>query len=235
MSEVKSSQSNPIGTLKESSFHSTLKQWYKEPGDKIEEPIDNYIIDIVRGNLLIEIQTRNFSSIKKKLQKLIQNHRVRLIHPIVQDKWIINVDAHSDKTIRKRLSPKHGSYIDIFEELIRIPDMISNPNFTVELVLVQIEEIRRNDGKGSWRRAGWSIHNKKLVSILERKMFYTPIDFLLLKPTALRTPFTNVELAHSLKISLRLAQKMSYCLRKMGIIKVIGKKGKAFLFDYEGV
>ncbi|MFX0126359.1 MAG: hypothetical protein ACFFAE_22245 [Candidatus Hodarchaeota archaeon] len=233
MFDVKKFQYNPIGTLKESSFHSTLKQWYREPGDKIEEPIDNYIIDIVRDNLLIEIQTSNFSSIRKKLQKLLENYRVRLIHPIVKDKWIINVDTHTDKIIHKRLSPKHGSYIDIFEELIRIPDMISHPNFTVELILVHIAEIRRNDGKGSWRRAGWSIHDKKLVRILERKIFYTPIDFLLLKPTTLRTPFTNIKLARSLKISLRLAQKMSYCLRKMGIIKVIGKKGKAFLFGYD--
>ncbi|MHA1916582.1 MAG: hypothetical protein ACW986_09390 [Promethearchaeota archaeon] len=224
--------SNLIGTLKESSFHSALKQWYQEPGDKIEEPVDNYIIDIVRDGSLIEIQTKNFSAIRSKLEKLVKNHQVRLVYPIIRDKWIHYIDLQSGDEIRNRLSPKHGSYIDIFEELIRIPDMISNPNFTVELLLAQIEEFLVNDWKGSWRRKGWSINDRRLVRILERREFYTPIDFLMLKPIDLSTPFTNMDLAQSLRKSIHFARKMSYCLRKMGLIKVVGKKGRAYLFDY---
>ena len=223
---------NNIGTLNESSLHSALKLWYKNPEDHLEVPIENFVIDIVRDDLLIEIQTRNFSTIRKKLETLLKNHRVLLVHPIVKDKWIINVNHQSNEIIRKRLSPTHRSYLDIFEELIRIPDLIANPNFTIELPLVQIEEVRINDGKGSWRRKGWSIYDRRLVNVVERKVFCSPIDFLMLKPTTLKTPFTNAELAHSLEKSLRLAQKMSYCLSKMGIIKVVGKSGRSLLFDY---
>jgi hypothetical protein len=223
---------NNIGTLHESSLHSSLKLWYEKAEDQLEVPLENFVIDIVREDLLIEIQTKNFFTIKKKLETLLKNHRVLLIHPIVKDKWIINVDQQTNKIISKRLSPSHQSYLDIFEELIRIPDLISNPNLTIELVLVQIEEFRINDGKGSWRRKGWSIFDKRLVNVLEKKVFCSPIDFLMLKPTTLKSPFTNAELAYSLEKPLRLAQKMSYCLRKMGIIKVIGKSGRAFLFDY---
>jgi len=224
--------SHSIGTLHESSLHAALKLWYKESEDQLEASVENFIVDIVRDDLLIEIQTKNFSIIKRKLIKLIDNHKILLIHPIVKDKWIINVDTHSNRSISKRLSPRHNSYVDIFEELIRIPELISNPNFTIELPLVQIEEYRKNDGKGSWRRKGWSIYDRKLVSVLEKKVFYTPIDFLMLKPSSLKTPFTNTELAYSLKKPLRLAQKMSYCLRKMGIIKVIGKKGRFLLYGF---
>ena len=70
------------------------------------------------------------------------------------------------------------------------------------------------------------------MNILERKLFYTPIDFLMLKPISLKTPFTNAELAISLEKSVRLAQKMSYCLKKMGILKVIGKQGNAHLLSF---
>jgi len=223
---------NNIGNLHESSLHSSLKLWYKKPDDQLEVPVENFVIDIVSDDLLIEIQTKNFSIIRKKLETLLKNHRVLLIHPIVKDKWIINMDHQLNKNIRKRLSPKHGSYLDIFEELIRIPNLISNPNFTLELLLVEIEEFRINDGKGSWRRKGWSIYDQRLLNVLEKKVFCSPIDFLMLKPIHVKTPFTNVELAHSLEKPLRLAQKMSYCLRKMGIIKVIGKSGKSLLFDY---
>ncbi|NVM17653.1 MAG: hypothetical protein HWN80_08040 [Candidatus Lokiarchaeota archaeon] len=224
--------SSSIGTLHESSLHSDLKLSYKESEDQLEARVENFIIDIVRDNLLIEIQTKNFSQIKKKLEKLIANHKILLIHPIVKDKWIINVDFQSNRAISKRLSPKHKSYVDIFEELIRFPELISNPNFTIELPLVQVEEYRKNDGNGSWRRNGWSIYERKLVKVLEKKTFYTPIDFLMLKPTSLKTPFTNMELAYSLKKPLNLARKMSYCLRKMGLIKVVGKKGRSLIFDY---
>lgn len=232
MTEPIFSTSYSIGTLNESSLHAALKLWYKESEDQLEVPIENFIVDIVRDDLLIEIQTKNFFIIKRKLEKLIENHKILLIHPIVKDKWIISVESHSNRTISKRLSPMHSSYIDIFDELIRIPNLISNLNFSIELLLVQIEEIRKNDGNGSWRRKGWSIYDRKLVEVLEKKIFYTPMDFLMLKPTSLKTPFTNADLAHSLKKPLRLAQKMSYCLRKMGIIKVVGKKGKSFIFDY---
>jgi len=221
-----------IGTLHESSLHAALKLWYKESEDKLEVPIESFIIDIVRDDLLIEIQTKNFSIIKRKLEKLIDNHRVLLIHPIIRDKWIVNMDSQSNKASKPRLSPIHNSYVDIFEELVRIPELILNPNFTIELPLVQIDEYRRNDGKGSRRRKGWSIYDRKLVKVLEKKVFYTPIDFLMLKPASLKTPFTNAELAYSLEKPLRLAQKMSYCLRKMGILKVIGKKGKFLLYGF---
>ncbi len=221
-----------IGTLHESSLHADLKLWYKKSEDQLEAPVENFIIDIARDILLIEIQTKNFAAIKKKLEKLIANHKVLLIHPIVKDKWIINLKTQSNTVINKRLSPKHNSYLDIFEELVRIPELISNLNFTIELPLVQIEEYRKNDGNGSWRRNGWSIYDRKLVKVLEKKTFNTPMDFLMLKPTTLKTPFTNIELAYSLKKPLSLARKMSYCLRKMGLIKVVGKKGRSLIFDY---
>lgn len=231
MTETKKSQSNSIGTLNEKTLHADLKWLYSESHDQLEKRVENFVIDIVRDDLLIEIQTANFTVIRRKLEKLIQNNKVRLVHPIITDKWIINIDTKLDKTIRRRLSPKHCSYIDIFEELIRIPDMISHPNFEIEIILVQIEEVRENSGNGSWRRKGWSIYDKKLISVLERKEFRNPSDFLNFIPKSLEPPFTNFELAHSLKKPLRLARKMSYCLRKMGMLKLIGKRGRAYLYD----
>ena len=63
-SKPKKASNNLIGTLGEKSLHAELKQWYMQPGDLLEEMVDGFHIDIVRGKLLIEIQTTNFSSIK---------------------------------------------------------------------------------------------------------------------------------------------------------------------------
>jgi len=226
-----STLSNKIGTLKEKSLHAELKSWFKMPGDKVETTIDGYIIDIVRGELLIEIQTQNFSSIRKKLEFLLKSHRVRLIYPIIQKKWIICLDQNSAHLTKRRLSPKHNSFANLFEELVWIPNIILNPNLTIEALVVHVEELRFNDGKGSWRRKGWSIVDRKLVNIVDQKRFHDPEDFLTLIPKSLKMPFTNLELSKALQKPIGLARKMTYCLRKIDILKVIGKKGKAFLFD----
>ena len=63
--------------MNEYSLHTAIKNWYSLPGDKFEVRIDDFIVDIVRDALLIEIQTRNFSAIKKKLKKLLENHARR--------------------------------------------------------------------------------------------------------------------------------------------------------------
>ena len=51
-----------VGTLREKPLHADLKHWYAEEGDLVEEPVGGYVIDLVRDGLLIEIQTRSFSS-----------------------------------------------------------------------------------------------------------------------------------------------------------------------------
>jgi len=220
-----------IGTLRESSLHATLKQIYKEPGDKLEKSVDKYVIDIVRDNLLIEIQTQSFSTIRNKLENLIQNHRVLLIHPIIQDKWIINLDSTNKNILRKRLSPAHGSFFNVFRELIYISDLISNPNLNIEVILIQAEEIRVNDGLGSWKRKGWSIHDRKLLRILNHKIISSPKQFLEFLPKELKIPFSNQNLANYLDISIKLARKMTYSLRKMNLLKVVRKVGNTFLFN----
>ena len=96
----------------EKSLHDAIKRWYACSDDKLETEIGEYIIDIVRGNMLIEIQTRNFSAIKTKLRNLVRHNPIRLVHPIAQKKWIIRVDIESKKVLSRRKSPKKGSCAD---------------------------------------------------------------------------------------------------------------------------
>ena len=90
--------------MNEHSLHSAIKEWYTVPGDKFEVKVDDFIIDIARGSLLIEIQTKNFSAIKRKLSNLTKNHKVRLVYPIPERKWIVRV-TETGETISRRKSP----------------------------------------------------------------------------------------------------------------------------------
>jgi hypothetical protein len=70
-----------IGTLRETGLHADLKRWYAQPGDEFEIALDGFVIDIRRGQHLIEIQTRSFSSMRRKLLALAERHPVRVVHP----------------------------------------------------------------------------------------------------------------------------------------------------------
>ena len=221
---------NTIGTLNEGSLHAALKQWYAQPDDLIEVSVDGFTVDIVRDDLLIEIQTRNLSAIKRKLTTLVEEHPVRLVYPIAQDKWIVRQSKSGRRVLGRRKSPRRGTVELVFEELVSIPQLLAHPNFSLQVVLIQEEEIRRYDGTRNSRRKGWVTHERQLLQVVGQRLFETPQDMLALVPTALNEPFTTADLAEATGQPLWLAQKMVYCLRAMGAITVVGKRGRGILY-----
>ena len=216
--------------MTEYSLHSELKDWYMVSGDELEVTVEDFRVDILRGELLIEIQTGNFSAIRKKLIKLLSNNQVRLVYPIAKLKWIVHV-SRSGEFVRRRKSPKKGKLTDLFQELVHAPSLIKDRNFSLEVLLIEEEEVRCSDGEGSWRRRGVSVKDRKLVKVFDRVVFRDSQVFLQFLPKELHGHFTNRALAMKLGISIRLAQKITYCLRKMGAISVVGKKSNELLFQ----
>jgi hypothetical protein len=226
------SKARGIGTLKERSLHAALKQWYAQPGDEFEVRVDGSIIDIVRGDLLIEIQTRGLVKLKRKLVKLTAVHPVRLIYPIAQEKWIVKLDKDGQTQLSRRRSPKRGRAEHVFMELVNIPQLILHPNLSLELLFIREEEVwstQPNGRRRSWRRKGWVRQDRRLVGVLDRLVLETPRDFVALLPPELPRIFTNRDVAEALGVSRRLAQRMTYCLRQMRVIAVVGRRRRAYL------
>lgn len=215
--------------MNEYTLHSAIKQWYSLPGDMLEVNIGGFVVDVVQGSLLVEIQTKNFSAAKRKLQRLVGDHKVRLVYPIAKQKWIVRV-AQSGEPLSRRKSPKKGRLVDLFHELVRLPDLIEHRNFSLEVLMIEEEEVRCNDGRGSWRRRGVSIKDRKLISVTERVLFKDEKDFLRFLPGELPDPFTNKDLSVRVAVSVNLARKITYCLKKMGTIAEVGKRGRELLF-----
>ena len=213
----------------ETSLHDEVKRWYSQTGDRMEEWVDGYLIDVVRGDRLIEIQTGNFSAIKAKLEDLVRRHPVRLVHPIAQTKWIVRLDSRG-KRVSKRRSPRRGRVEDLFLELVYIPHLMREANFSLEALLIHSEEELIDDGRGSWRRRRWSVHDRRLLDVVGRAAFSVPADYLKLLPVTLHKEFTTRELAESLQLRANIAQKMTYSLRHMDVIETIGKRGRARLY-----
>lgn len=144
-----------IGLLNETLLHASLKRWYARPGDRFEVAVDGFVIDIVRDDLLIEIQTGHFAAVKSKLAKLTRSRRVRLIHPIALDKWIVRSAIDGRGGVTRRKSP------------------------------IREEEVRRYVGKWSWRRRGWAVEERRLLEVLDRRRFDTAADWLAVIPARL--------------------------------------------------
>jgi hypothetical protein len=222
--------SNHIGTLNEKPLHAALKQWYAQADDLTEVSVDGFTVDVIRGDMLIEIQTRNLSAIKRKLTALTERHPVRLVYPIAQDKWIVRLSKNGQTVLGRRKSPKRGILELVFEELVSIPQLLAHPNFSLEVLLIQEEESRRHDGSRNWRRKGWVTHERRLLQVVDRRLFETPTDMQTMIPASLVEPFTTTQLAEAKDQPLWLAQKMAYCLREMGAITAVGKRGRGILY-----
>lgn len=216
-----------IGTLREKPLHASLKRWYSRPGDRVEVAVDRFVIDLVREDMLIEVQTRGFSSMKKKVATLLDlGHRVRIVHPIAVDKWIVKLDV-DDTALSRRRSPKHGTPIDVFAELVSFPELLTHPGLDIHVILINEEEHRRHTPNGSWRRKGWMVEERRLVDVVGSVLIRDTDDLAGLLPPDLPDPFTTADLALKLGRPRRSAQQMAYCLRITNVIVVVGKKGNA--------
>ena len=139
-------------------------------------------------------------------------------------------DSKKENVLYKRRSPKKGELIDIADEIIHIPGLITHPNFSLEVVLTKEEEIRSADGRGSWRRKGISILDRKLLDIINRVNFDRPLDYLMLLPDSTPSAFTNRQLSQLMRKPIRKIRKLTYSFKKMGLLEVIGRQGNAQVF-----
>jgi len=220
-----------IGTLNERSLHAALKEWYAEDGDRFEVPVDGFVADIVRGDLIIEIQTGSTSSLRRKLAALLRRHPVRLALPIAAQKVLIRLDESGRETGSRR-SPKRGDWIDAFSELVSLRDLLGDPNLSVDVLLIREEEVRAPRLR---RRRGkdWTVQDRRLVEVVDSVTFGDPIDYLAFIPISLDGPFTTRELAAALGRPQWLARKVAYTLRNLGSLRAVGKRGNAILYERE--
>ncbi|AHM60873.1 hypothetical protein D770_13095 [Flammeovirgaceae bacterium 311] len=221
---------NGIGTRNERSLHAALKQWYALPDDQFEVPLMGFVIDLVREGQLIEIQTRNFTAIRPKISKLVEQHKVHLVHPVTVQKWIVHTDPGGTKILSRRKSPRRGHLADLFAELVRLPDLFKHENLTLEFPLIHEEEVRCQDGQGSRRRKRVSLKDRRLLEVVSSHRFVCAADFLQFLPPTLPVPFSNKCLAAASGLPLYRCRQITYCLRKMELIEQVGKKANELLF-----
>lgn len=221
----------------ETSLHKRLKEIYASDESQIEQRVGRFIIDVIRGKELIEIQFSSLSSINRKVETLLKDHKVRVVKPLVMQKQLVRCAAKGEQAVSRRKSPKRGSLLDIFDELIYFTRVFPHRNLILEVPLIRIEEwtyptpaskmrVRRRR-----RPKKYTVEDQKLVEVLETYEFRKSSDLIKLIPSKeLPKPFDTAQLASALQTKRWIAQKVAYCLRHMKAIKEVGKKGNAILY-----
>jgi hypothetical protein len=217
----------------ETSLHRELKAIYAGEHAQTEVRFGRYRIDVVDGDRLIEIQHASLSSIRRKLVDLLATHQVHLVKPIIRNKTLVKRRRAGGKVVERRASPKHGSLIDLFDELVYFRSVYPHPRLTIEAVLVEVEEWRRpgHGRRRRWRHNDHIVEDQKLVAIHEVQQIATAADLELLLPGPLPATFDTKELAALYRLPRHIAQRIAYCLREMGAVKQTGKRRNSFVYE----
>ena len=74
-----------IGTLNEGALHAQLKEWYRRPGDRLEQSVGGFVVDLVRGDLLVEIEAPYRELFRRDGQQREElTHAINQIHDWLQ-------------------------------------------------------------------------------------------------------------------------------------------------------
>jgi hypothetical protein len=203
-----------IGTLNESSLHAALKARYAQPGDRFEVPLGGFVVDICRSNQLIEIQTSSFAAMANKLDQLLDDYRLLLVHPIAIETYL----ARPGRKPRK--SPRRGSIYELFVELVSIPTLVDHPNLSIEVVLASVTRHQKPRSRGRRRYRNLDCELREVLGI---HRFSGSAELGRLLPAGLPREFTTADIANGASVSRDLAQRVAYCLRALNRIAEVGR------------
>ena len=180
-----------FSTLNESSLHKSLKNIYAGIySGQIEVEKYNHVYDIItKKQNVIEIQTKNLSSLRSKILDTIEKgHNIKVVHPVIVENKIELYDSENN-LISRRKSPKKQNIYSIFNELTGIYDVLLNRHFSLEIIFIKMTETRMRTSENVQShnnrrrfRKNWVKTGKRLEEIIETKRFNRKEDYLNLLP-----------------------------------------------------
>lgn len=219
-----------IGTLSEKTTHAVLKNYYAPDSDMHEIPIENYVADIYTGTEIIEIQSRSFNTMRKKLNAFLPLYPVTIVYPIPHVKWLAWIDEETGEVSPKRKSPKKGNAYQAFIELYKIRSFLSNENLKFRFDLIDMEEYRLLNGWSRDKKRGSDRYDRIPQRLVEEVCIDRREDYMQFIPYDIKEPFTTKDFAKSAKIPVHLAQTVLLILYDLKIVERIGKQGNLYLY-----
>ena len=224
-------KSDGIGTLGEKTLHAVLKNYFEPDESRHEVKIRNYVADIAGENGIIEIQTRQFNKLRKKLSSFLSFSNVTVVYPIAGTKWLVWIDELTGEATKKRKSPKNGKPYEIFWELYKIKPLLNNPHLHLCIVMLDIEEYRSLNGWSENKKRGSTRYDRIPIAIADEIYINNTAEYSKLIPEKLEAHFTSKEFAHASNLTLSASQTALNVLYSVGAITRVGKQGNSYIYE----
>ena len=217
----------------ETTLHQQLKRCYADGVENTEVTLGQYRIDAIRDDELIEIQCASLSAIRDKSQKLLRRHKLRVVKPIVYRTRITKVKTKGGPVTSRRMSPKRGCVLELFEELIYFTRVFPHKNLTLEVPMVCVDKVRMpRKGRRRWRQKDFKVVDVSLESIDETFEFRQPSDLLTLIPWKKRpASFDTSDIAKAIDRPRWVAQQIAYVLRHTGAINEVSRRKSGIIYE----
>ena len=223
-----------IGTLGEKTVHSTLKQYLSRDLANQEIKIGSYFADVCVDGHIFEIQTRQFHKLRSKLDFFLKEHPVTVVYPVTNVNFLRWVTPDTGEITAPKKSTRRGNPLQVFAELYGIRPYLSHPNFSLKIVLMDMEEYRMLDGYGKDKKKRATKCDKFPLKLVAEYDIETPPDYMMLLPPELPDTFTAKEFARLSKIPVGLAQTTLLLLTELHIVLRTGKQGNAYIYEING-
>jgi hypothetical protein len=214
----------------ETSLHRSLKLHYCTPDSRTEAAVRGYRADVLRKGLIVEVQASPLGAIARKVADLVKHHRVLVVKPITRRKLLLRQSARDGEWDLRRLSPKTGRLLDVFDELVRFTRVFPHPNLSLEVVLIDEEELRVPRPRRRFRQRDYRVHDRRLITIVARRQLVSAYDLLDLLPSGPPNPLTSETLAAHLGCQPWFARRVAYTLRHCGAARMTGKIGNRLVY-----
>ena len=220
-----------FGELRERSLHKQLKALYRTDDAEVEWPVAGSIADLWSPTSgVIEIQTSTLGKLGPKLTAYLEAGLfVTVVHPLSIHRTIVTWNADRTEVLTRRKSPKVERVETAFREVGSLSAFLLHPRFRLILTLVRETDHRSADDHGSWRRQGKSKVDRVLEEQLAERVFARREDYAALVPAEWSEPGTAAALGEALHLAAGEVQALVSCLKKLGVLEVCGKQGRAHL------
>jgi hypothetical protein len=222
---------NGIGTLAEKTVHSVLKSYLSPNPINHEIKVGGFVADICTGNEIIEIQTRNFDKLRRKLQTFLAFAPVTIVYPIPNLKWIRWVNPQTGEISPPRKSPRKGTPYAIFPELYKIKNYLIDPNLNLKIILLNLEEYKYLDGWSQDKKKGSTRCDRLPTELVEEITIRSTDDYQRLIPLSLGQDFTSKDFKKASGLTLRAAQTALNVLYYVGAVERVGKNGNTYIYS----
>lgn len=219
-----------IGTLSEKTVHAVLKNYYAPDTDMHEIPIADFVADIYTGSEIVEIQTRSFNNMRRKLAAFLPEYPVIIVYPIPHVKWLSWIDEETGESSPKRKSPKKGNPYQAFIELYKIRPFLKDANLRFRFDLIDMEEYRLLNGWSRDKKKGSERYDRIPTEFVQEVCVDCREDYMQFIPYDIPENFTAKDFSRCAKIPVRLAQTALLILTDLEIVERIGKEGRSYLY-----